>query len=461
MSFNLNKTLKIATACVFLLIGLLIINFISYPIVSADAGYYLSVAREFYQGKTYFVDIGTIYNPLAIITIGFPFLFDDVPNIRYHIAINIGIILLAGFCFYKLSRFILKKKEWNYFLAGFFIILLLYNDGRYVILEPLSVVFQLLALIFYLNFLKTFSIWRMFIVGICISLAFLSKQFGLFIAVPIGLSMLLNKKILFKQMIITSIGFAVPIVIFYQIIHTNQFSVFDFVQSILGKGVQIDQGNGTGLELDFKSRMMFLLIFVATNLYITLLPFSLKTVLNSKFFILLTIALISSFTVLLFAFYLHYFIYIIPFFLLLLALTINQSNTKLFKWKAFVLVSLSILLIVFSVAKSINSKKQTYYTQVEYAKQLNKLVPKNSKVYLSGIMPSYYYSCQYNSIDSKKVSYAFSGYLFATTIVNNLDKGEFIIVHKDNYRGYQNIVSNLKVSKHKIDNDEIYIIQKH
>lgn len=460
MNFNLNKALKLVTAIVFLLNALLICNFILYPIVSADSGYYLAIAREFYQGKTYFVDIGTIYNPLAIVTVGLPFLFDSNPDIRYHILINIGIIILAGFCFYKLSTSFLKKKEWNYLLTSFFVLLLLYNDGRYVILEPLSVVFQLVALIFYLNYLKTHVISRLFVMGICISLAFLSKQFGLFIVIPIGLSMLMNKRALLIQIAVTAFGCIIPLVIFYFSIHNSTFTIADFVQSILGKGFAIDNGNGTGLELDFKSRILFLLIFIATNLYLIVLPFYLNRALNTKHFVMITVALFSSFTVLFFAFYQHYFIYVIPYLLLLFALVIDQTHTNLFQWKAFILVTLSIGLITFSLASSFNSKKEIYQSQLKYASQLNAIVPTNSKVYLSGIMPSFYYSCQFNSIDSKKVSYAFSGYLFTSTIVKYLDKSEYLVVSKDSYKAYQKVTAELKVSKHLIDKEEIYIIQK-
>lgn len=460
MNFNLNKALKIVTAIVFLLIALLIGNFIMYPIVSADSGYYLAIAREFYQGKTYFVDIGTIYNPLAIVTVGLPFLSDSNPNIRYHILINIGIIILAGFCFYKLSTFFLKKREWNYLLTGFFVLLLLYNDGRHIILEPLSVVFQLLAFIFYLNYLKTHAVSRLFVMGVCISLAFLSKQYGLFIALPIGLSMLMNRRALLIQMAVTTFGCLIPLVVFYISIHNSNYSIADFVQSILGKGFEIDNGNGTGLELDLKSRILFLLIFIATNLYLVLFPFYLNRALNTKHFVMIVVALFSSFMVLLFAFYQHYFIYIIPYLLLLFALVIDQTHTNLFQWKALFLIVLSVVLMTYSFASSFNSKKEIYQSQLDYARQLNAIVPPNSNVYLSGIMPSFYYCCQFNSIDSKKVSYAFSGYLFTSTIVKYLDKGEYLVLSKESYKAYQKAITGLKVSKHQIDKEEIYIIQK-
>lgn len=460
MNFSQNKVLQLASIGVFILNALLIVNFILYPIVSADSGYYLAIAREFYQGKTYFVDIGTIYNPLAILTIGLPFLFDSEPNIRYHILINIGIILACGYFFFKLSSYFLKKKDWNLLLTGFFILLLLYNDGRYVILEPLSVAFQLIALIFYLNYLKTHTIWHLFLMGISISLSFLAKQYGLFIILPIGLSMLMNKRALFIQIVVTTIGCLVPLVIFFLLIQNHSFIVSDFMQCLMGKGIQIDNGNGTGLELDWHSKLLFLLIFFATNLYLVLIPFYVNRALNTKHFVLILTALVSSFSVLLFAFYQHYFIYVIPYLLLLFALIIDQTHTNFFHWKSTVLVGLSVGLMAFSWASSFQSKREIYDTQLNYAKQLNQIVPRNAKVYLSGIMPSYYYSCRFNSIDSKTISYAFSGYLFKSTIVNHLDKGEYLVVSKDSYKAYQKVTKGFKVSQHAIDNQEIFVIQK-
>lgn len=460
MSFNLKKFVNIFTIGVFVLITVLIVYFVSFPIVSADSGYYLSIAREFYQAKTYFVDIGTIYNPLAIITIGFPFLFDSEPNIRYHILINIGIILVCGYFFFRLSSFFLNNKAWKLLLTGFFILLLLYHDGRYVILEPLSVVFQLVALLLYLNYEKSNTIWSLFWMGMSISLSFLAKQYGLFILLPIGLSILNSKRNVVLQIAITALGFLVPIIIFYLFIYNQFLGINTFIQCLIGKGFQVDQGNGTGLELDWQARSMFLIIFLVTNLYAVLIPFYANRVRHSPYFILITTTVLVSFSVFYFAVYQHYFIYVIPYLMLFFALIINHTPSSFFHWKSFVLIGLSIGLIMFSCASSIKSKREFYKAQLRFTQQLNQIVPRNAKVYLSGVLPAYYYCCHFYSIDSKKISYTFSGYLFKSRIVQHLDKGEFLVLSKDSYKAYKKITEGFKINHYNIDNQGVIVIQK-
>ena len=262
MNYNIPQIVKRFTIGVMVLNLALIVNFMLFPIVSPDAGFYLSVAREFYQGKIFFVEIGSIYNPLAIVTVGLPFLFDQNPDVRYHIAVNLAIIVFTAYFFYQVLKKIAPQTHWNLLLANIFLLLMLFNDGRYVILEPLSVMFQLLALLFYLNFEKSKLFLHLFFSGLWISLAFLSKQYGLFIAIPVGIALLQNAEPKIKQILSIGIGFLIPLVLLFLFIQTSSFSILDFVTSILGKGVHLDKVNGTCMELDIQSKMMFVLIFL-------------------------------------------------------------------------------------------------------------------------------------------------------------------------------------------------------
>ncbi len=460
MNYNIPQIVKRFTIGVMVLNLALIVNFMLFPIVSPDAGFYLSVAREFYQGKIFFVEIGSIYNPLAIVTVGLPFLFDQNPDVRYHIAVNLAIIVFTAYFFYQVLKKIAPQTHWNLLLANIFLLLMLFNDGRYVILEPLSVMFQLLALLFYLNFEKSKLFLHLFFSGLWISLAFLSKQYGLFIAIPVGIALLQNAEPKIKQILSIGIGFLIPLVLLFLFIQTSSFSILDFVTSILGKGVHLDKGNGTGMELDIQSKMMFVLIFLATNLYVILIPLNVLKVKKNPHYRMFLIALLSSFMVLFFAFYQHYFIYIIPYFLLVFGLQSAAIQTTSFQYKTLILLLISTGLILYSVTASFNRKKEVYFAQVRYTKELNKVVPPQSNVYLDGVSPSYFYLAQYNSIHSKNVGYCFPGYLFASTIVANMKKGDYLITSKQNYASYSELISGFTTSKQVIENEELYIIKK-
>uniref|UniRef100_UPI003D7F1BB5 ArnT family glycosyltransferase n=1 Tax=Pedobacter sp. TaxID=1411316 RepID=UPI003D7F1BB5 len=152
-----------------------------YPFVGTDAGFYLSVARELYQGKVYFIEIASSYNPLSIAYIGLPFLFSDQPDPRFFLAMNVVILVGCACLLRQIFEHISPKNASNGFLAILFFCSSLYLSGIDITLEPLSLFFQLLALWAYLRFKSNRSLAYLFLTGFCLSLAFLAKQYGYFL----------------------------------------------------------------------------------------------------------------------------------------------------------------------------------------------------------------------------------------------------------------------------------------
>ncbi|MCZ8144146.1 hypothetical protein [Flavobacterium sp.] len=457
-----NKTSNILCILLLLLVFLFFLNPIIYPLASADSGYFLSIAREFFNGKKYFIEIGTIYNPLAIFTIGFPFTFNSNPDLRYHILINSFIIFFCGIVFYNICLNFLSKKKWRLILSLMLIVLMFYNDGRYIILEPLSILFQLISLLVLFQFYKGLRSVYLFFIGFFIALSFLSKQFGLFIILPILISLFLENKINLRNIFLLFSGFISPLIFLYLFLNYNSnLHIAEYLKYILGLGFKLDVGNGTGIELDFYSKLLFLALVIISNFYTLLFPFYFRSIVKTKSAVIVISSLFASMTVLYFAFYLHYFLYVIPYFLMLMALVIDKNfENKNFKFYLFSMLGISYFFLLSNSLRAFVNRAEQLKLQNEMATKLNFVVPTNSKVYIDGISPSYYYSCNFRSIDSKFVSYSFPGYLNEATIAKYLNSGEYLILSLNKLSLYEKVLQKYTLKYLSIHGIQLVVIKK-
>jgi hypothetical protein len=455
------KTYKYLLYSLLIFIPLLIFSYFYYPLVSADSGFYLAIAKEFYNGKIYFQEIGISYNPLSIIVLGIPFLFTQNPSYIWHLAINFLIIFSSSIVFYKILNQITSNQKYNSVAALFFILGSLILDGRYLVLEPLSILFQLLGTYLYFIFKKSNRFHMLIWVGFFICLAFLSKQYGLFILAPIVIDILITKKIVVKRIAFLSIGLIIPLVLFYLYLNQINLTIYQFISYILGKGPMLDIGTGTGIELDVLSYVTAPFIFILKNLYLILIPIlfwkNKSRFNNEKYFYF--IAFLCSVLPLIFAIYSHYFQYVLPFSLLLYSYMLKfNSNQKLEKLGVF-LFSISFFVICSVSVISFSRKNNQLLNQQEAAKIISSHIPVNSQVYLDGLNPAYYYLCQLQSINLKDISYTFPGYFYPETIVNNLKPNSYIIVSENRYDLYKHLINNPSTEPLVLFNKKYIIIK--
>lgn len=458
------KNYNIYIASVFICALSLLYFFFSYPYLSNDCGYYLQVMQEMYNGNLYFKDIASPYNPLGISILSIPKTLIDPTDSRHHLFINILVMLLSSFILFKILNSILQNKKLNIlFCIQFFTICLIY-DGAFLMLEPTSILFLLLALYCYLKQRNTTNNYFLFCTGIFISLSFFSKQYALFILLPIGIDLILNRKQFIKKSIILGLGVAFPIALLFAFYSFNGVDFMQYIKYISGKGVNLDSGNGTGLNSSFNSTG--LINYLVLMIFVLFVPYLLKNkkqdIKNKVFFVLL---LVSAFSVFIFASYYHYFQYLFPFTLILIAYAL--SSTKSFSTKKIFHASLiiSTIMLVLLTVKSITGQKKYYERQAINEKILLEVIPKNETVYISGIRPAFYHLGNYKSINLKDIGYSFPGYFFPETIIKNLQKGNYLVLTKNylnDYEKYLDLFEKETVffkGKKSFDN-EVFILKK-
>lgn len=446
------------------LIVFLIATYLIYPVIGVDSGYYMVIARELYEGKVYFHEIGVSYNPLSIVALGLPYLFDVSPDYRWHLLINILISIGSTVIFYKILNIVSNRKKVNLFLSLFLLLLNLVLDGKYVLLEPLSVLFQLFAIYFYLKYIKESGFKKIFLVGVFICLAFLSKQYGVFVLMPIGIDIIFRNRIrsLGSVIVYFSVGFVIPLLIFFCYLSFYEVDIVEFLKYVLGKGIDIDIGNGTGVGTTFFSYPMDLLYILLFNFYVLIIPVLViknrGNLDNYKWLFLLLP--ITSLSVLYFANYWHYYQYIVPFWVLLLAYLLKLDKVYKYKRIWFLTFSFSILVMAMYSILTFKGKEEKIAQQHLTAETLNEIIPEGSRVYLDGPSQSYYYLCELESINLKKIAFAFPGYFYPETIANNMKTGSFLVIPHNKRDTYIKLLGKEWIKEVLLDRKKYVILRQ-
>lgn len=456
------KTIFFFSCLIFILVVYNLYFFIKYPYLGTDSGFYLSVARDVYQGAQYFTEIASSYNPLSIVIIGMPFLFYDDPDARMFLLVNIIIMIFSTKILYNILKENFKNtKQINILFSLIFFLGYLVFDGRYILLEPSSVMFQLLAFYLYLKSKTSQKLFFLFFVGFFISLSFYSKQFGLFLLIPIFMDILIYKNKWFIKLSVLTIGFILPILILFVYYANYGVSVGKYLLYILGKGIEFDKGIGTGSTIGMFDLFISMIYFILFNSYFLLIPiafFKLKEIRKKDSFIYVFTAL-SSLVVLYFASYFHYFLYILPFFIILTAYVFQYIKTQRHNliFIGSLIISIS-LLIVYSFLSN-NKSFEKYNNQKETIVELQKIIPEKSKVYIVDPSKAYYFLGQFNSINSKKIGYCFPNYFYSKTICENLVKDSFVIISSEKLNEYKKYLKNYTLSEVIIENKKYAIIK--
>ncbi|OZV70035.1 ArnT family glycosyltransferase [Winogradskyella aurantia] len=437
----MSKTIKLNYLSIFLGIALVTsaVVFLVFPFVSYDSGYYLSMMREMHAGQLYFKEIASPYNPMAIVLMGLSFFFSTTYSFEISLFINLSAIASSSFVLYHIMGLINKNKALNLFLSLSFIALCFIYDGNHLVLEPFSVLFQLMALYFYLKFKTTHNKVLIFITGLCIACSFLSKQYGLFILLPVGLDLLWQQrgKQLFKSILFLTLGVLLPIALMYIYYVSFGIEFIEFLEFILGQGVKLDSGSGTGLNATFKFRhLLNAFLYIPIVFLLPILLFKTKKNKDLFFYSLLVICSLSPF---LFGAYDHYYQYIFAYILLLLVHGLTYSSIEVPKTLFLVVLILGVVKISFKLVSEMKHQIEDSNIQQNNKRILKDIIPQKSTVYLSGVSPAFYFLGDYKSINLNRIGFSFPGYFYPKTIVNNLKSGYYLIItdaYLDDYKNY-------------------------
>ena len=415
----------------FLLAVYLLSSFRSY--VNADAGYYLGVTELIHQGFVPYRDFRLGYTPLLFYALQIPRLFmGTYPNYWGYILFLYLIVIVDAFLLAMIVRRITKSNKLAWLSGLVFLVFYYYLEGAYLILESFSLCFGLVSLLLLLG--ERGSFWRMFLAGVFSAFSFLTKQYGVLFAGVIGLMMLFshdNWKKRLRNCISAMFGFCGVIAVFFLLFFISGLKPDKLIEALSGGGYG---GQSIKMYVEGVVRSVRLFPFL---LFVPCLFFNKEE--NELSLIIGCIAgLLMASIQFYFNVFSHYYIFMIPFVLVLAVLLWKRLNQKKLSrmWSllcyGFMFVSVAIpMQEIYNSSKTL-IKHNLREPQIQTANQIRQIVDtydcKSALCYWNTIQ--YYGLCPLQPSRMKEYGFSF-GYDTEETYVERLKDADCFIVRNE------------------------------
>ena len=412
-----------------LLFGAYLLSAFRSP-VNADAGYYLGTVELIHKRFVPYRDFELSYTPLFFYVLQIPRLFmGKYPDYTIYMLFLYLIVFLDALLLAAIVKKISKSVKWAWLSAIAFLILYYYLDGAYFVLEACSMCFGLASMLILMGEKQT--VWRMMLSGAFAALAFLAKQYGVLFVGVIGVLLLFYDVEWKKRMLnclYAAIGFCVVIALFVVLYMISGLGVDELMHSLSGSGYgkQASVMYVKGVE---KTLKLFPYLLFLPCLFFGKKDKDLGLVMACIASILLA-SLQFYFNV-----FPHYYIFMLPFVLILNVLIwkqlnrINGSRPLLFLY--FGLLFTSIAIPMQSVYKNSKAlvKHNLRTNQEQTAKELRQIVDsydvKSAMCYWDTL--PYYALCPLTPSDMDKYGFSF-GYDTEETYVERLQDADCFVV---------------------------------
>lgn len=386
---------------------------IKYAWVSADAPYYLSVARDISEGKILFKEIVSQYTPFVMVLFSYVFLLTKHPSYVIFLVVHLFVIVLNSAVLFYLLQYIKLNKVKAAILSVAFCLAILSCDGNYIILESYCIFFVLLA------FFTLVKDKGYLLAGILLGCSFLCKQYGVLNFIPFFCFILLKDEpfaVRIKKGALLGLGGILVFVAFL-----TYYALFYGVDSI---GL-LKQISGAGYsqysserERSFVSTLIGAKVFI---LFVSILVLSI--IRNRKMTLELKFCLIGIFICLL-PIYLqgfqHYYLNAFPYLFLgiglILVVAEKQQIEKIYLSMLVGAAIISASLLTVRVLRYSDQK----FRQMEIASSIAKFVPIGSSAFISGDLRYLYILNNYKNPLLDTIGYNYSsdmGYVFRTKSV--------------------------------------------
>ena len=416
---------------VFLLVAYLLAAFRSY--VNADAGYYLGTVELIHQGYVPYRDFSLGYTPLFFYALQIPRMFMGTYPVYYGYMLFLYLIVFADALLMALIVRKTTKSVKLAWLSGLvFLVLYYYLEGVCFILEAFSVCFGLASIIVLWGEKSTF--WRMFLAGLFSALSFLSKQYGLLFAGVIGIMLLLSDNTWKKKLwncLSALLGFCTVIALFFLLFFTAGLRPDELVEALSGSGYG---GQSVNMYIEGVARSVRLFPFL---IFIPCL-FMCKNKNNTTIIIGCLAGLLMASLQFYFNVFSHYFIYMIPFVLVLNALLWkklrNHKLSSVLFWLYFGMLFTAVAQPTQDVYKSSKAlvKHNHQEAQTQTATQLRQIIQtygcKSVLCYWNTFQ--YYGLCPLKASMIKKYGFSF-GYDTEETYCERLQDADCLAVRAD------------------------------
>jgi hypothetical protein len=408
-----------------LLIILIFFTAIIYPSIGPDGGYYLSIARDFYQGKSDIYNMIVGYNPLAILILGLPYSLSDGNPYEFSVLILLLVHVINTILFYQILKKLKIRPLYIKLFASFFLLYSLLLDGTFIVLEPVQILFLLSATLFLLNN-------NFFLSGAFVFLAFYSKQYSLAFLAGLLIYIILDnvsvrKKIL--NLFCFAFGFGIMLTLFYFLLAKN-IKFPQYLLNLAGFGginaIDFKHATGVGYNFSVFLKNIVWVIIIAPVMFLWIVY--LKDIKINKITGFLLGNIIGFSAVFLFASYFHYFILFIPWCLLLTSALITESGEKLKINFNIILFSLAFISVLFFTFKNIRNRIIIYNREMEVKENIATVILPGSKVFIYGASPAQYIYSSLKSANPHELGYMFPNLYDLSYYLGKMDEKSLILL---------------------------------
>jgi len=402
----------LSTYLVLLLLLASTIAVVKFAWISADAPYYISVARDLSESKVVYKDFTSIYTPLVMYLNSILFVLFSGPSYLYFLIFQLLIIFTGGALFYFIiSRIIKLDYHYSLFLVAAFVLAILSSDGNYINLEVYSIVFVLFG--FFLILQDKYY----FVSGLLLGFAFMCKQYGVLNFIPFGILILIGtntKRIKFWKLFYLSLGGIVALSLF--------LGVFVVVNGVSLESL-IDQLSGSGYAAmaTSKSRSIISLLIGAKVFLIFLtivVVYVIRSQKRSNILLFCLAGIVVNLIPVLIQNFQHYYINTFPYLFLAIGFSLRESPKKIY----FPAILCATLICSFFLVARLIRYRSNGATQHQVAKVIREYLPAGSTVYIDGNLRYLYFLNNYHNPFMKAI-----GYDYSFVAIDTLDKRSVIL----------------------------------
>lgn len=381
-----------------------------YSPVSADAAYYLGIARDISNGLVPYADVKNAYTPLMMYMNSWIFNLQSGFNYWLFILFQYFIIISsAAALYYACAKSFSLEKRVVFLLSLLFLAAFISADGYYIILEPYLVLFTLLAF----NAVSALHAKPVsfFVAGFFLGLGFLSKQYGALAIFPFGyllLNRVVKKEIRFNKIWLFTAGGFTAILIFISFFISKGVSPAELKTQLVG-GAQdyAETGVKAGKSIFtyfLGGKVFFMLAGVLLFLYRYVKPAGKNS-----------IALFSLIGIIVFLIptaiksYQHYFINTFPYLFILSGWVLKNSSENFYQsgWRFYIIPGLAFIFLTITSYRVLKYKSRKK-NQEQIAATALKRFPANSSLYIVGENRFLYLVNNYSNSAAAQIGYSYS-----------------------------------------------------
>jgi hypothetical protein len=393
-----------------------------------DSGYFLSISRDLsYYGKFPYIHVNTAYTPVGYFIYSLVFLIFENPRIEYFYVFNMLIIFLSIYFIYR-TLCIINVDYLKLYCVAFYLILspLIFD----IKLEMFVVLFNAILVFFILNYNGSkVGYWHFMFIAFILALLFFTKQYSL-ISILFSFTLMYYlrwSRILLEYLYI--VFFFVLWVLIALIVFSTAGVDFKYLcLQLVGENIiECSSSYGQYSLINLLLSIKYFKIYPAF-IGLIVLAFFKKT--YYELFTALVLLIIGSLPYF-FQLYPHYFYYGFVFvFVFSIPFLEKNSFLKSTLLLLFVLNVYSIYVFLINLDKNIAIKVETIQT----CKKVNAVIPQRSEVFLV-YHRELYFACNFQSINSKFISYNFYPLDIISCNLKLLKNKKFYVVTKSKISG--------------------------